>query len=92
MTSYFKSFVGFPLIITEKLKFYRNKHNDLKREITSLREIGGATGMHITLCGNNKSLIKIKKKHFNRHNLEIKCQRHFYTDSICYFQRLHKRT
>ena len=61
MTSYCKSFVGFPLIITEKLKFYRNKHNDLKREMMSKREIGGAGGIHITLCSNNKSLLKVKK-------------------------------
>ena len=29
--------------------------------MTSYREIGGAAGIHITLCGDNKSLIKIKK-------------------------------
>ena len=35
MTTYCKSFIGLPLIITGKNSFYRNKHNDLKREITS---------------------------------------------------------
>ena len=28
----------------------------------------------------------------NRHNLENKCSWHFYSDSICYFQRIHQRT
>ena len=29
--------------------------------MTLSRETGGATGIHISLCGDNKSLIKIKK-------------------------------
>ena len=47
--------------------------------MTSLRETGGAAGIHI-LCGDNMSLIKIKKKCLNRQNLEIKCQMYFYTN------------
>ena len=61
MTSYCENFVGFPLINTEKLLFYRNKHNNLKREMTSKREIGGAAGIYITLFGDKKSLIKMRK-------------------------------
>ena len=61
MISYCKSFVQFPSIIAEKLPFYRNKHINLKREMTSSREIGGAAGMHIILCDDKKSRMKIKK-------------------------------
>ena len=61
MISYCKSFIGFPLKVTKNLSFYRNKHNDLKREMTSSRETGGAADIHKVLSGDNKSLIKIKK-------------------------------
>ena len=63
MTSYCKNFIGFPSIISENLSFYRNKHNDLKREMTSSRETGGAVDLHkiIILCGYNNSLIEIKR-------------------------------
>ena len=46
-TSYCKILFGFPGIVTENLRFYQNKHGDLKREMTSLRETGGAVVMHI---------------------------------------------
>ena len=45
----------------ENLSFYRNKHDALIREMTSSREIVGAVGIHIILCGQNRSLIKLKK-------------------------------
>ena len=39
------------------------------------RETGGAAGIHIILCGENKPLMNIlKEKRLNRQNLEIKCQ------------------
>ena len=59
MTSNCKIFIGFPLIATENIPFYQNKHGDLKREMTSLRET--TAGVHIILCGDNISLIKIQK-------------------------------
>ena len=66
MTSYCKRFIGFPLIITKNqessiLLKQAQWRNDLKREMPSSRETGGAAGIHIILCGNNKSLMKIKK-------------------------------
>ena len=61
MTSYCKIFIGFPLIATENLPFYQNKHGYILLEMTSLRETGGAVVMHITFFGDNMSLIKIKK-------------------------------
>ena len=60
--------------------------------MTSSIETGGAADIHIILRGDNKSLIKIKKKCLNRQNLEIKCQRHFNTDSKCYLLRTHQHT
>ena len=50
MTSYCKIFIGFSSIATENLPFYQNKHGDLKCEMTSLRETGGAAGMYILFC------------------------------------------
>ena len=42
MKSYCKSFIEFPPNITQNFSFYRNKHSDLIREMTSSRETGGA--------------------------------------------------
>ena len=58
MTAYCKSSIGFISIITKKLSYYQNKHNVLKCEMTSSRETGGAAGIHIILCGDNKSRIQ----------------------------------
>ena len=60
MTSYRKIFIGFPSITPENPSFKRNKHNDLKREMTSSTETGGAASIHIILCVYNNSLIEIK--------------------------------
>ena len=38
MASYCKIFNGFLSIIPENPSFYRNKHNDIKREMRSSRE------------------------------------------------------
>ena len=59
MASYCKKFIGFPSIIMENRSIYRNKHNGLKREMTSSRETGGAAGIHVHMfvCGYNNSLI-----------------------------------
>ena len=59
MASYCKNFIGFPLISPENISLYRNKHNDLEREMTSSTETGGAADIHIILCGYNNSLIEI---------------------------------
>ena len=60
MTSYRKKIIGFPLIIPENPLFYRNKHNEIKREMTSSGETGGAASIDIILCGYNNSLTEIK--------------------------------
>ena len=70
MTSYCKKFIGFPPIILENPSFYRNKHKEIKREMTSSGETGGAASIHIILCGYNN-----KDKCFNEQNLDITCQR-----------------
>ena len=44
----------------EHPSFYRNKHSEIKRQMTSSRETGGAEGIHIILCGYNNSLIEIR--------------------------------
>ena len=56
-TSYCKKFIGFTSIIPENPSFYRNKHNEIKCEMTSSGETGGAASMHIILCGYDNSLI-----------------------------------
>ena len=60
MTSYCKKFIGFPSIIPENPSFYRKKHNEIKRKMTSSGETGGAADIHIILCGYHYSLIEIK--------------------------------
>ena len=60
MASYCKNFIGFPSIIPENPSFYRNKHNEIKREMTSSGETGRAASKYIILCGYNNSLIEIK--------------------------------
>ena len=73
ITSFCKSFIRFTSIITKNLSFYSNKHNEVKREMTSSRETGGAAGIHIDKHGDNKITIKNKEMSLNRQNLEIKC-------------------
>ena len=60
MTPYCKNVIGFPMIILENPSIYRNKHNEIKREMTSSGETGGAASMHIILCRYKNSLMEIK--------------------------------
>ena len=60
ITSYCKNGIGFHLIISENPSFYRNKNNEIKREMTSSGEAGGAASIPIILRGYNISLIEIK--------------------------------
>ena len=46
MRSYCKKIIGFPSIVPENPSFYRNKHNKIKRVLTSSGEIGGAASIH----------------------------------------------
>ena len=50
MASYCKKNIGFPSISPENPSFNRNK-NQIKREMTSSGETGGAASIHIILCG-----------------------------------------
>ena len=43
------SYILFPSIIMENPSFYRNKHNEIKLEMTSSGETGGAASVHIIL-------------------------------------------
>ena len=61
MASYCKIFIGFPLIVTENLPFYQNKHGNPEREMTSLRETGGAVVNHIIFVEIICHLQKIKQ-------------------------------